>query len=164
MESLEGLLREVEIASMAKVWAYPDDLAPIIAGIREQDRQQGARLVSGRAGGACCRRHSMSLTGREGGACTGLPALLPTNCQTLTLLLQSLAMRLRVPPSKRRASRAGVEFPASGDGSTPGLRRTSSGAGVGSNRGGLAGALPSDVIADSFSRYPMPHVPFLKCG
>jgi hypothetical protein len=47
LESLEALLREVEVASMAKVWAYPDDLAPILAGIRSQETHQGARLVGG---------------------------------------------------------------------------------------------------------------------
>jgi hypothetical protein len=45
-ENLEALLREVEISSMAKVWAYPDDLAAIIQGIRGQEQQHGTRLVS----------------------------------------------------------------------------------------------------------------------
>lgn len=45
-ENLEALLREVEISSMAKVWAYPDDLAAIIQGICGQEQQHGTRLVS----------------------------------------------------------------------------------------------------------------------
>jgi hypothetical protein len=38
---------------MAKVWAYPDDLAPILAGIAKQEAHQSARLVGDAAG--CCR-------------------------------------------------------------------------------------------------------------
>lgn len=53
MESLEALLREVEIASMAKVWAHPDDLAAIIEGIRGQEQMNGARMVSGQVGSLC---------------------------------------------------------------------------------------------------------------
>lgn len=55
-EGLEALLREVEIASMAKVWAHPDDLASIIRGIRAQEARHGARMVSWWAAGvAGCR-------------------------------------------------------------------------------------------------------------
>jgi hypothetical protein len=59
LDSLESLLREVEVASMAKVWAYPDDLAPILAGIRGQEAHQNSRLVGARGrrrGWGCCPR------------------------------------------------------------------------------------------------------------
>jgi hypothetical protein len=44
--SLELELREVEITGMAKVWAYPEDMPPIMEGIRLQELR-GSPLIGG---------------------------------------------------------------------------------------------------------------------
>lgn len=130
VESLETLLREVEIASMAKVWAYPDDLASIMHGIRNQEQRHGARL--------------------------------------------SLAARLRTPTLRQRHSMRSVDSGAALDAALPlssrgsshgggGMGGSSHGGGGGMGGGSLGGGMPPEFIHDP-SKYPMPHIPFLKCG
>ncbi|KAL6785838.1 hypothetical protein ACKKBG_A00370 [Auxenochlorella protothecoides x Auxenochlorella symbiontica] len=53
-QGLQEALREAEIPSMAKVWAYPEDMPAILAGIREQQSglAGGAGTGSGAGGGA----------------------------------------------------------------------------------------------------------------
>lgn len=64
----------------------------------------------------------------------------------------------------RPGSLRGLEAAANFDASAP-LGGTSSGA-YGTSRGGgasVAGGMPPEFIHDP-SKYPMPHIPFLKCG
>lgn len=89
--------------------------------------------------------------------------------------LQSLAARLAAPSQRysranlgaRVAGRSsdasgGPSAVASGPG-TPGRPLGSSAGGGATERGSLAGGMPAEFLQDP-SKYPIPHIPFLKCG
>ena len=100
-------------------------------------------------------------------------------CKCLTLppspppapSLQSLATRLRAPSMRNsvRMSTGGAHV-ASLDGSsmpsgagTPGRPSGHGRVSGGAPRGPTAGGMPEEFLHDP-SKYPVPHIPFLKCG
>eukprot|EP00887_Chlorella_sp_A99_P007742 scaffold20.g7742.t1 len=113
VDVLESQLQEIELTSMAKVWAYPEDMPTIIQGIQSQEYRQQ--------------------------------------------LSQNFAEHLAALHAQAVRSSAGGGG-ASGA-ATPAAGRASGADGLPSARGG---ALP-DFLRDPQS-YPMPLIPFLKCG
>lgn len=89
-------------------------------------------------------------------------------CSISSMALQSLMARLQAAPQRPRSQRRLSMIGGTGDsasasgGNTPGAG-LGGGAGGGGVRGGLAGGLPAEFLQDP-SKYPMPLIPFLKCG